>query len=337
MPGLSLISNSPALLGAALAAAGPLPAAQSSADVQVTPLMWRLAAAQDTTPPEDTDPGSVESEGPDDDWEGNEIIIEGTYGPPESDPMEQFNAESYRITQAVDQALVEPLAYAYRDGLPEPIRDGLGNVVRNLAEPSNALNFLLQGKVGKTFETLGRLLINSTFGLGGLIDIAGKPGIGLPYRRNGFANTFGYYGGGSGPYLFVPISGATTVRDLSGSLLDQALLPFVVGKPFSKIEFAATYFVINGLDSRLEFDAELAEIRESDDPYGMRRDTYLARREREIAALKGEVIDEPETDEAEAMPEEAKDVPAETTVPSETTLSLAERLQLTAGKAPGGR
>jgi len=333
MPGLLLISTSPALLGAALSATGPVPASPPQAYLPVTPIVWSLAAVQDNTPPADADPATVPGEEQDDDGEGNEIIIEGTYGPPAGDPVEQFNAESYRISQAVDQALVEPLAYAYRDGLPEPIRDGLGNVVHNLAEPSNALNFLLQGKIGKTFETLGRLAINSTLGLGGLIDVAGKPGIGLPYRRNGFANTFGYYGGGSGPYLYLPVTGATTARDFIGGLLDQALLPYAVGKPFDKIEFAATYFVVNGLDSRLEFDAELAEIRESDDPYGMRRDTYLERRRREIAALKGEVIEEPKA-------QEAAPAPAPATIddlPPETALSLSERLQLTAGTVPGGR
>ncbi len=322
MPGLLLISTSPALLGAALSATGPVPAPAHMASLSLTPIVWSLAAAQDTDPP--ADPATVPDEkqdGPD--GEGNEILVEGSYGPPAGDPVEQFNAESYRISQAVDQALVEPLAYAYRDGLPGPIRDGLGNVVRNLGEPSNALNFLLQGKIGKTFETLGRLAINTTLGLGGLIDVAGKPGIGLPYRRNGFANTFGYYGGGSGPYLYLPITGATTVRDTIGGLLDQALLPFVVGKPFDKFEYAAAYFVVNGLDSRLEFDAELAEIRESDDPYGMRRDTYLERRRRDIAALKGEVIEEPEAEEAAPMP--ADDLPPE------TALSLPERVQLTAG------
>ncbi|MDP2129697.1 MAG: VacJ family lipoprotein [Erythrobacter sp.] len=329
MPGLLLISAPPALFGAALSAAGPVPAPPPQAYLPVTPIMWSLAAVQDSAPPADADPATVPSDEQDDDAQGNEIIIEGSYGPPAGDPAEQFNAESYRISQAVDQALVEPLAYAYRDGLPEPIRDGLGNVVRNLGEPSNALNFLLQGKIGKTFETLGRLAINSTLGLGGLIDVAGKPGIGLPYRRNGFANTFGYYGGGSGPYLYLPITGATTVRDTIGGLLDQALLPFVVGKPFDKFEYAAAYFVVNGLDSRLEFDAELAEIRESEDPYGMRRETYLERRRREIAALKGEVIEEPEAEDAAPTPPDD--------LPPEASLSLSERLQITAGQAPGGR
>lgn len=306
---------------------------------------WSLAQAQaavpdpgdapDDAPPDDPAPDAARQEG------GNEILVEGSYGPPKSDPAEQFNAESYRITQAVDQALVEPMAYAYRDGLPGPVRDGLGNVVRNLAEPSNALNFLLQGKVGKAFETLGRLAINSTLGLGGLIDVAGKPGIGLPYHRNGFANTMGFYGVGSGPYLYVPITGATTVRDFGGGSLDQALLPYLIGKPFSQIEYVIPYFIINGLDQRLEFDAELTEIRESEDPYGMRRDTYLERRRREIAALKGEVIaepapeiDQPDTDgqpDIEQMP--MQNSPS----PLYDGLSLAEQVQLTAGDVTRGR
>ncbi len=284
--------------------------------------MWSLAA-QDAGA-QDSPPG----EGPPDGEQGNEIIIEGSYGPPASDPAEQINAESYRLTQAMDNVLIEPLAYAYRDGLPEPIRDGLGNVVRNLGEPSNALNYLLQGKIGKAFETLGRLAINSTLGIGGLIDIAEKPGIGLPYRRNGFADTFGYYGVGAGPYLFLPVTGPTSLRDFIGNTLDQSLLPFALGKPFNKPEYAVTYFVVNGLDQRLAFDAELAEIEASDDPYGMRRDTYLERRRREIAALKGEVIDTPEKAE-EADP--AQDMPPL------SRLSLPERLQIAAGATPEGR
>ncbi len=218
----------------------------------------------------------------------NEIIVDGSYGPPKSDPAEALNFESYRITQAVDDAFVEPIAYAYRDGLPGPFRDGLGNVVRNLGEPVNALNFLLQGKIGKSIETLTRLLINSTLGLGGLFDIAEKPGIGLPYRRNGFANTLGYYGVKPGAYLYLPFTGATSVRDVIGSGLDQLLLPVAVGAPFNTPEYTVPYFIVSSLDARLEVDAELARIDATVDPYAARRDSYLARREREIALLRGE-------------------------------------------------
>ena len=314
MSSLAFLTVSQPLLGAALAAA-PVPApAPAPAPEPVTAVAWSL---QDV-PPAETPPEAGETP-PEED--SGEIVVEGAYGPPAGDPAEKLNAEAYRITQAVDDAVIEPVAYAYRDGLPEPVRDGLGNVVKNLGEPSNALNFLLQGKVGRAFGALGRLAINSTLGVGGLIDVAGKPGIGIPYRRNGFANTLGYYGVGPGAYLYLPVTGATTMRDLVGSTLDQALLPFVVGKPFNQPEYAVTYFVVNGLDQRLEFDAELAEIAASDDPYAMRRDTYLAKREREIAALKGEVVEQPQVQPS----------------PDAPPLSLIEQVQITARHAPATR
>lgn len=316
MPDLAFITLAQPLIGAVLAVP-VLPPAAAVPPPEMAALTWSLQAAPQDQPPaeEDTPPTQDDTE----------IVVEGEYGPPAGDPVEQFNAEAYRISNAVDEAVIEPIAYAYRDGLPEPIRDGLGNVVKNLGEPSNALNFLLQGKVGKAFGSLGRLAINSTLGLGGLIDIAGKPGIGIPYRRNGFANTMGFYGVGPGPYLYLPVTGATSLRDIIGSTLDQSLLPFAVGKPFNQPEYAVTYFVVNGLDQRLEVDAELAEIRASDDPYAARRDTYLAKRAREIAELKGEAVAEPEA------------APAPAPAPDAPPLSLIEQVQLTARGIPATR
>ncbi len=285
MPSLALLATSPPLLSAVLAAT-PVPSVQTAMP-EVVPITWSLAAAQDAAPP----PATSDAEDGADMPPVNEIVVEGQVGPPKSDPIEAVNEESYRITQSVDQALVEPLAYAYRDGLPEPIRDGLGNVVRNLAEPSNALNFLLQGKVGKAFETLGRLAINTTVGVGGLFDVAGKKAK-LPYRRNGFGNTMGYYGIGPGPYLYLPVTGATSVRDVIGLTLDQALLPLAVGKPFNRPTYTIPYFIVNSLEQRVVFDREIAAIQSSDDPYRLRRETYLALRRRDIATLRGETISE---------------------------------------------
>ena len=252
----------------------------------VIPINWTLAATlqqeagqgsagPDDNPDEGQDPESV-------------IVVEGLVGPTETDPMGAVNETSFRITQSVDAAVVEPLAYAYRDGLPGPIRQGLGNVVHNLSEPANFLNFLLQLKVGDAIETLARFSINSTLGLGGLIDVAAMPGINLPYRRNGFANTLGFYGVEQGAYLYLPITGPTTLRDLIGNSLDQAVVPFVVGAPFDRIEYAAPVFVVTNLNARLEIDEELGRIEETSDPYAVRRDTYLYRRERDIALLRGE-------------------------------------------------
>jgi phospholipid-binding lipoprotein MlaA len=326
MPNLAFLTVSQPLLSAALAVPG-VPPQPPVYGVEVAAITWSLQDTSQSGPPDESETPPEDS-GDDD---SGEIVVEGEYGPPAGDPAEKLNATSYRITQAVDDAVIEPMAYAYRDGLPEPIRDGLGNVVKNLGEPSNALNFLLQGKVGKAFGSLGRLAINSTLGIGGLIDIAGKPGIGIPYRRNGFANTMGYYGVGPGPYLYLPVTGATTLRDIIGSTLDQALLPFAVGKPFNKPAYAATYFVVNGLDQRLEVDAELAAIGATDDPYAARRDTYLAKRAREIAALKGEVVEEPQPP-TEAAPEDPQ-----ASAPGLPPQALAEQIQLTARRSPATR
>lgn len=254
-------------------------------DILLVP--WSLAAAQSAPPAEPVEQTQEDTADPD------VIVVEGSYGPPKADPMERINEESYRITQQLDEALVEPIAYAYRDRLPGPLRDGLGNVVNNLREPNNALNFLLQGKFGKAFETLGRFAINSTFGLAGLIDIAEKPGIGLPFRRNGFANTMGYYGAGSGPYLYLPLTGATSARDFVGSGLDQLLLPLAVGEPFNRLEFTVPFYVVANLEDRLEVDEELDRIGETLNPYAARRDTYLYRRAKTIVELRGEEPPEP--------------------------------------------
>lgn len=263
-----------------------LPFERSTPDI--IPLNWSLASAQDAEGPpagEDEDEDEDEREG-----DKNEIIVEGEYGPSERDPVAVFNETSYRITQDLDEVFLEPVAYAYRDGLPGPLRDGLGNVVRNLSEPTNFINFLLQFKIGKAFETLGRFAINSTLGLGGLIDIAGKPGIGLPYRRNGFANTLGFYGIEPGPYLYLPVTGATTVRDLIGNGFNQLPLPVLVGKPFNTPEYTIPFFIISSLDARLEVDAELQRIDDMVDPYAARRDSYLWTRERDLALLRGEPV-----------------------------------------------
>lgn len=297
MPGLALLATSPALLSAVIGVAVPegLPQPRRA---EVLPLAWTLASMQDAAPPKEGP--SAEGEPPATEPPVTEIVVEGQIGPPKSDPVEAINEGSYKVSQAVDRVLVKPIAIGYRDGLPEPIRDGLGNVVRNLGEPTNALNFLLQGKIGKAFETLGRMAINSTLGVGGLFDVAGKKAD-LPYRRNGFANTLGYYGVGPGPYLFVPITGPTTVRDQIGVALDQALLPFAVGKPFNRPEYAISYFTINSLDSRLRDNPQLEAIAASDDPYVARRETYLAQRRADIAALKGEPVAEKDRLLLEAM------------------------------------
>ncbi len=213
------------------------------------------------------------------------IIVEGAIGAPPGDPAAQLNEAVFNVAQNVDQAVVGPMAEVYEDDIPKPLRNGLRNFLRNLMEPVNALNFLLQLKPGKALETLGRFAVNSTVGIAGLLDVASRDPFNLPWRRNGLANTLGYYGVGPGPYFYLPLIGATTLRDLLGNTLDQAVVPTLVGPPLSTPYYAIPAYTISSLQFRMEFDETLGAVRDSIDPYTALREYYLCRREREIEAL----------------------------------------------------
>lgn len=227
---------------------------------------------------------------------GDEIVVAGHTKPPPQDPMEAANLKSFEVVQSVDDKVVAPMAMGYRKILPAPARAGLRNFLSNLTEPVVALNFLLQLKPGKAAETLGRFAINSTVGLAGLVDVAKTKPFNLPYRRNGLAWTLGYYGVGSGPYLFLPLVGPTTVRDLFGLTIDRAIVPFAVGKPFTHPAYVVASNSIKSLDDRIQTDAELRQMRDSNDPYGSYREAYLTQRQAEIDNLHGRkpVADVPE-------------------------------------------
>jgi len=236
------------------------------------------------------------------------IIVTGRKPSPD-DPLEDINSKSYQITQKVDDALVAPIAFTYEKIMPRPVRDGLRNFLRNLGEPINFVNFMLQLKPGKAAETVGRFVINTTLGIGGVVDVAKRKPFKLPYRRNGFANTLGYYGVKPGPYLFLPLIGATTLRDLIGGRLDLLFLPVAVGGFFTRPEFGIPAGVLSSLDYRIEFDDELKAIRASKDPYVAKRTYYLRKRQAEIDALHGRT---PSAAPATAPAPAPKPVPAPT-------------------------
>lgn len=223
---------------------------------------------------------------------GNEIVVEGEVGAPVGDPAEKLNAATYKAVEAVDIALVEPIASFYDKGIPKPIRRGLGNFLRNLGEPINFLNFMLQLKPGKAVKTLGRFAINTTIGLVGVFDVAKKKPFNLRYEYNGLANTLGYYGVGPGPYLYLPFMGSTTVRDLIGRIVDLSIIPFVAGKPFNSPYYAIPVGALTSLESRIETDAQIDAIRERcGDGYAANRDLYLIQRKIEINRLRGRTSD----------------------------------------------
>jgi phospholipid-binding lipoprotein MlaA len=120
----------------------------------------------------------------------NDIIVTGRRPSP-ADPLEELNATSFEISQSVDETFVAPVAFAYGEVIPRPVRKGLRNFLHNLGSPVVFLNYMLQLKPGKAAETLGRFAINTTLGVGGVVDVAKRKPFNLPHRRNGFANTLG--------------------------------------------------------------------------------------------------------------------------------------------------
>ena len=215
-----------------------------------------------------------------------DIIVTGRRASSD-DPLEELNSTSFEVTQDVDKAIVAPVAFAYKEVMPRPIRKGLSNFLHNLGEPIVFLNFMLQLKPGKAAETFGRFAINTTMGAAGLVDIAKRKPFNLPLRRNGFANTLGYYGVKPGPYFYLPLIGSTTLRDFIGNRLDLLVLPMAIGGQFNRPEITIPVAALSELNSRIEFDDELREIRATRDPYVAARSYYLRKRQAEIDALHG--------------------------------------------------
>ena len=183
--------------------------------------------------------------------------------------------------------VIAPIAQGYKAAVPNPIRDGIHNVINNLDEPIVFVNFLLQLKIGKAFETVGRFAINSTVGIAGLVDVAKKKPFNLPRRSNGLADTLGFYGVGPGPYLFLPVFGSTTIRDLLGRVVDMSLLPTAVGKPFTDPIVSASKGILSSIDDRVQNDDILTRVQQSGNPYAAMREYYLKKRQAEIDVLKG--------------------------------------------------
>jgi phospholipid-binding lipoprotein MlaA len=207
--------------------------------------------------------------------------------PDRGDPLEGFNRTMFGIHQALDKSIYRPLAMGYQHVVPKPVRSGLRNFFSNLTEPVVFLNYLLQFKFGKAAETLARFTINSTLGVGGLFDIAKTKDFKLPHRNNSFGDTLAYYGVGPGPYLFLPLVGPTTLRDVLGGPLDGAVLPLAVGKPFNDWRYQLSSGVITGLDLRAESDPELrALFGGAVDPYATLRSVWLQNRAAEVDALR---------------------------------------------------
>ncbi len=134
------------------------------------------------------------------------------------DPFESTNRAVFGFNNAVDDALITPLAETYNQVLPDPVKTGVTNVLRNLRSPVNFGNQILQGDVGGAGDVVLRAIVNTLIGVGGIFDVAGAEGIEHEYED--FGQTLGSWGVGHGPYFVVPVLGPTTLKDSTGFIVD---------------------------------------------------------------------------------------------------------------------
>ena len=137
------------------------------------------------------------------------------------DPWEGMNRKIYNFNALFDQYVFLPVVRGYELVLPKFAQTGVSNFFRNLTEVTTLMNSLLQFKGEKFLRTVGRIIVNSTVGLGGLIDVATPNGI--EREDEDFGQTLGFYGVGPGPYLVLPVLGPSSVRDTAGLAVDSVV------------------------------------------------------------------------------------------------------------------
>ena len=253
----------------------------TSTPLAITPPLPTDSPAPDTAITPGPAAGSAAGDKP-----GDIVVISKPHAT-KADPLAPLNAEVFGATMAVDSAVTGPVALTYQRKVPSILRQGIRNFLDNLDEPVIFLNFLVQLHPGQSLAALGRLGINSTIGIGGLIDVAKRRPINLPHRPNGFGDSLGYYGVKPGPYFYLPIIGPTTLRDLAGGGLDMLVLPRAFGAPFNQTAFTLPTGLVDAVDSRATFEAELQKLRlEPTGLYRARRALYLRKRQAEIDGLK---------------------------------------------------
>jgi phospholipid-binding lipoprotein MlaA len=206
--------------------------------------------------------------------------------PSPADPWERVNRTTYAFNDGLDRAVLKPVAKGYRKVVPQFARTGVTNFLTNLAYPTTIVNDLLQLKLMAAVSDTTRFVINSSFGLGGLLDPATHAN--LPRNDEDFGQTLGHWGVPSGPYLVLPFLGPSTLRDTPSLYADY----LTDGRHYigdSKIGFAFAGLSIVDLRARL-IPAEKA-ISGAYDPYALIRNAYLDRREYQVRDGKVEESD----------------------------------------------
>lgn len=193
------------------------------------------------------------------------------------DPWEALNRPIYSVNTAFDRVTLKPLAKGYEKVLPRPVRSGITNFMKNLVTPRSAVNNFLQGKPASGFSELGRFIINSTVGIGGLIDAAAAGGI--EAQIEDFGQTAAVWGIPAGPFVMLPFLGPQTLRhavltpiDIASSLLYH----------YDNSSVRDKLYVLRLIELRARLLTADKLLDDSKDPYVTLRESYLQNREYRI-------------------------------------------------------
>jgi len=206
----------------------------------------------------------------------------------ENDPFEPMNRAVYDFDKKFDKYVVLPVAWVYVYHTPERVHRGLHNFFINLDGPVTFVNDLLQGEVVNAGRTFARFTMNSTLGVGGLVDVATPAGI--PFHASDFGQTLGRYGVPEGPFLVLPIIGPSPPRDLAGDSVDLVLDPLFYLPP--KVSLLDHFAITAGIRTLSPFEVHARNMvlrqeleKGSVDPYVTMRSIYRQLREEEIRGI----------------------------------------------------
>ena len=185
-----------------------------------------------------------------------------------NDSLEPFNRRMYAFNTQLDRKVIYPASRVYATVVPKPLRKGISNFYNNFKEIPTFVNSVLQLKPGKAVNALGRLVVNSTVGLLGVVDVAKN--IGLKSDPETMGDTLGHYGVGTGSYLILPVSGPSTIRDAVGTAADTAMESAARGVVEEKLFFDTGIFdkniygftrpVVTGLNARSMFNLRYGDL-----------------------------------------------------------------------------
>ena len=218
------------------------------------------------------------------------------------DPWENWNRKVFAFNEGLDAYVLKPVATAYANVVPQPVRRGVDNFFANAADAWSAVNNVLQGKFAEGIDDVTRVGTNTLFGLFGIVDVASE--MGLDHRYEDFGQTLGRWGVGAGAYLVLPVLGPSSLRDAAALPLDRAASPAVLINNGSTRTGLTALQIINTRASLLGATRVIDDI--SLDKYTFIRDAYLQRRRSLV--FDGDVPEAPESEEPVAPPKQ--DAPA---------------------------